>query len=89
MRSLFGIAFGMFAVFYLANAMAPEISPDGAGYHLGLVSHYLREHGFVPITDNLYAAMPGGVEMLFLFKFLVGVFTHAHVSLSYPKRPVT
>jgi len=72
MRSLFGIAFGMFAVFYLANAMAPEISPDGAGYHLGLVSHYLREHGFVPITDNLYAAMPGGVEMLFLFAFAFG-----------------
>jgi hypothetical protein len=52
--------------------MAPEISPDGAGYHLGLVSHYLREHGFVPITDNLYAAMPGGMEMLFLFAFAFG-----------------
>jgi hypothetical protein len=62
----------MFAVLYLANAMAPEISPDGTGYHLGLVSHYLREHGFVPITDNLYAAMPGGMEMLFLFAFAFG-----------------
>jgi len=66
------IAFGMFAVLYLANAMAPEISPDGATYHLGLVSHYLREHGFVRITDNLYAAMPGGMEMLFLFAFAFG-----------------
>ena len=72
MRILFGVAFGMFFVLYLANAMAPEISPDGAGYHLGLVGHYLREHGFVPITDNLYAAMPGGVEMLFLFAFAFG-----------------
>jgi hypothetical protein len=67
-----GIAFGMYAVLYLANAMAPEISPDGSGYHLGLVSHYLREHGFVAITDNLYAAMPGGMEMLFLFAFAFG-----------------
>jgi hypothetical protein len=59
-------------VLYLANAMAPEVSPDGAGYHLGLASRYLREHGFVRITDNLYAAMPGGVEMLFLFAFAFG-----------------
>jgi hypothetical protein len=62
----------MFVVLYLANAMAPEISPDGATYHLGLVSRYLREHGFVRITDNLYAAMPEGVEMLFLFAFAFG-----------------
>ena len=72
MGILWSIAFGMFAVLYLANAMAPEISPDGSAYHLGLVSHYLREHGFVPITDNLYAAMPGGMEMLFLFAFAFG-----------------
>jgi hypothetical protein len=71
-RCLWTLAFGIYAVLYLANAMAPEISPDGATYHLGLVSHYLREHGFVPITDNLYAAMPGGVEMLFLFAFAFG-----------------
>src|SRR5665811_1034723 len=48
------------------------IRDSGAGYHLGLVSRYLREHGFVRITDNLYAAMPGGVEMLFLFAFAFG-----------------
>ena len=72
MGILWGIAFGMFAVLYLANAMAPEISPDGSTYHLGLVSRYLNEHGFVRITDNLYAAMPEGVEMLFLFAFAFG-----------------
>jgi Dolichyl-phosphate-mannose-protein mannosyltransferase len=72
MGTLWGIAFGMYLVLYLANAMAPETSPDGSGYHLGLVSRYLREHGFVRITDNLYAAMPGGVEMLFLFAFAFG-----------------
>ena len=69
---LWGIVFGIYFVLYLANAMAPEISPDGAGYHLGLVARYLREHGFVRITDNLYAAMPAGVEMLFLFGFAFG-----------------
>jgi hypothetical protein len=69
---LWGVAFGMYAVLYLANAMAPEASPDGATYHLGLVSRYLGAHGFVPITDNMYAAMPGGVEMLFLFAFAFG-----------------
>ncbi len=52
--------------------MAPEASPDGATYHLGLVSRYLGAHGFVRITDNMYAAMPGGVEMLFLFAFAFG-----------------
>ena len=72
MGLLWGAAFGIYVVLYLSNAMAPEISPDGSGYHLGLVSRYLREHGFVGITDNLYAAMPGGVEMLFLFAFAFG-----------------
>ena len=66
------IPFAAYFVFYLANAMAPEVSPDGAGYHLGLVARYVREHGFVAITDNFYAAMPGGVEMLFLFAFAFG-----------------
>jgi dolichyl-phosphate-mannose-protein mannosyltransferase len=67
-----GVVFGMYAVLYLANAMAPEVSPDGATYHLGLVSRYLGAHGFVRITDNMLAAMPGGVEMLFLFAFAFG-----------------
>ena len=71
-RALWWIAFGIYVVLYLANAMAPEVSPDGAGYHLGLVARYLREHGFVRITDNFYAAMPAGVEMLFLFAFAFG-----------------
>jgi hypothetical protein len=70
--SLWLIPFAAYFVLYLCNAMAPEHSPDGAAYHLGLVMRYLREHGFVRITDNMYAAMPGGVEMLFLFAFPIG-----------------
>ena len=66
------LPFAVYFVIYLAYAMAPEASPDGAGYHLGLVQRYLLEHGFVAITDNFYAAMPGGVEMLFLFAFAFG-----------------
>jgi hypothetical protein len=61
-----------FVVLYLSNAMAPEISFDGSRYHLGLVARYLREHGFHPIHDNFYAALPAGVEMLYLFAFAFG-----------------
>jgi hypothetical protein len=61
-----------FLVLYLSNAMAPEISFDGSRYHLGLVARYLREHGFHAIHDNFYAALPAGVEMLYLFAFAFG-----------------
>jgi hypothetical protein len=61
-----------FLALYLSNAMAPEISFDGSRYHLGLVAHYLREHGFHAIHDNFYAALPAGVEMLYLFAFAFG-----------------
>jgi hypothetical protein len=60
-----------FAV-YLANAMAPEVSPDGSAYHLSLVARYLREHGFHRITWDLYASLSEGVEMLFLFASAFG-----------------
>ena len=42
---LWKIVFGIYVVLYLSNAMAPEVSPDGAGYHLGLVARYLRPNG--------------------------------------------
>jgi hypothetical protein len=66
------IPIAAYFVWYLCHAWAPEASPDGAGYHLGLVIRYLHAHGFVRITDNMYAAMPGGVEMLFLFAYPIG-----------------
>ena len=52
--------------------MAPEFSFDGSRYHLGLVGRYLREHGFHRITDNLYASLSQGVEMLFLYAYAFG-----------------
>lgn len=57
---------------YLMHSMAPEISADAASYHLGLVSRYLREHGFSRLTTNIYAMLSQGMEMLFLFAFAFG-----------------
>ena len=71
-RTRWWLLFLPFLILYFFNAMAPEISYDGSRYHLGLVSRYLREHGFHPITDNLYAALSQGVEMLYLFAFAFG-----------------
>jgi hypothetical protein len=62
----------LYFILYFFNSMAPEISYDGSRYHLGLVSRYLREHGFHRITDNLYASLSQGVEMLFLYAFAFG-----------------
>ena len=61
-----------FLVLYFFNAMAPEMSPDGSTYHLGLVARYLRRHGFEPITTNMYANLSQGIEMLYLFAFSIG-----------------
>jgi hypothetical protein len=52
--------------------MAPESSPDGAAYHLGLAGRYLRDHGFHRNVDSIYAMMPEAVELLFLFAFAFG-----------------
>jgi len=57
---------------YFLRAIAPEVSPDGATYHLGLTARYLREHGFHRITWNYYASLPQGMEILFLFAFAFG-----------------
>lgn len=64
--------FAAFSLFYFIHALAPELSPDGMSYHLGLVARYTREHGFVPFTTNMYAMLPQGLEMLFLFAFGIG-----------------
>ena len=61
-----------FTILYLSNAMAPEASPDGSSYHLGLVARYYREHAMAPVTTNMYAALSQGMEMLFLSAYAVG-----------------
>ena len=62
----------VYGLVYLSRSFAPEISPDGATYHLGLVYRYYRQHGFEDLTTNFYAAFPQGMEMLFLYAFAFG-----------------
>jgi hypothetical protein len=68
-----------FAVLYLLHALAPEHSPDGVTYHLGLIARYYREHGFNPIHTTMYAQLTQGAEMLYLMAYAVG--RHSAASL--------
>ena len=72
LRMVFGWCAGIFAVIYFVNAWAPEASLDGSSYHLGLVARELRVHGFEPLTNNMYAMLSQGVEMLFVPAFAIG-----------------
>ncbi len=71
-RALLWAVIAVFGVLYFFNAMAPEFSPDGSGYHLGVVTRYLHEHGFLRITWHMYANLSHGMEMLFLPAFAFG-----------------
>jgi hypothetical protein len=66
------LLFAPFTVYYFFHAWAPEFSPDGSGYHLGLVARYVRAHGFERITTDILASLSGGVEMLFVPAFMIG-----------------
>ncbi|MEQ1885847.1 MAG: discoidin domain-containing protein [Bryobacteraceae bacterium] len=73
-----GIRYGLGAiasvyfVTYWMNAWAPEFSPDGSSYHLGILARYLRSHGFVAVPTNVYASLSQGFEMLFAPAFAIG-----------------
>lgn len=69
----------VYGAVYLAWAVAPEVSPDGSAYHLGLVARYLRQHGFGRITTNMYANISMGIEMLYLCAFSIGKHSAAAV----------
>ena len=71
-RYLFIGIFTIFGVLYFSNAMAPEMSPDGSSYHLGIIGRYYSNHGFERITTNMYANLSQGVEMLYLFAYAFG-----------------
>ncbi|MBK5293519.1 MAG: glycosyltransferase family 39 protein [Acidobacteriia bacterium] len=62
----------LFTTLGFLHAMAPEMSPDGSTYHLGLVARYYRERGFSFLTTNMYANLSQGVEMLFLYAYAFG-----------------
>jgi hypothetical protein len=61
-----------FLLLTFTHAMAPEMSPDGSAYHLGLVARYYREHGFHRYTSSIYGMLSHGLEMLFLSAYAFG-----------------
>ena len=69
---LFAVVFAAFFACYLSNAAAPEISPDGSGYHLGNVARDWRHHGFDWDYHSIYSSFSQGMEMLFLVAFSIG-----------------
>lgn len=71
-RLIFVAVTAVYFYVYFFNAMAPEMSPDGSTYHLGLVRRYLSAHGFVPITTNVYASLSQGIELLYMYAFSFG-----------------
>ena len=86
---LFWSLYTIFGVLYFFSAMAPEHSPDGMTYHLGLVGRYYREHGFHLIATNMYAGLSQAMEMLFLFAFAFGrhsaaAMVHCAFLMSFP-----
>lgn len=60
-----------FGFYYLVHALAPEIQPDAAGYHLGLVAEWARLHR-IPARIGFYELLPLGLEVLFYPAFLAG-----------------
>ncbi len=67
----FGAVFAVFTAIYFVNAWAPEMSPDGSGYHLEFVAQFVRAHRFVRL-DNMYAALSEGIETLYVPAFAFG-----------------
>ncbi len=70
-RALFWALFALFTYTSFFHALAPETSPDGSHYHLGLVLRYLEAHGFRHVP-SLYAYLSQGTELLYLFAFAFG-----------------
>jgi hypothetical protein len=64
-------------VVYFFHALAPEISPDGSGYHLGNVLRIWTAHGFRWDYHSLYSSLYQGLEMLFLVAYSFGGFPAA------------
>lgn len=71
----------VFAVVYFINALAPETSPDGAGYHIPIAAMYSRAHGFVRATWNTYFNLSQGIELLFMMAFAFG--RHSAAALTH------
>lgn len=78
-----------FAIWAVVWAIAPEFSPDGASYHLGVMGRFYREHGFVAMPAHMYAHLSQGVDLLFLYAYAFGrhsaaAMTHCLFLLTLP-----
>ncbi len=69
---LFLVIFTAYFGAYFFNALAPEVSPDGSGYHLGNVYRMWQQYGFAWDYHSIYSHMPQGMEMLFLPAYTIG-----------------
>lgn len=69
---LFRLLVLTYGAYTFIHALAPDFSPDGIAYHLGTVGRWFRAGGLQPYTTNMYANMPMGIEMLFLFAYSFG-----------------
>ena len=56
--------FLFYGVVYLSNSLAPEFSPDGSTYHLGLVARYVRQHGFEAHDKHVRQSVAGDGDAL-------------------------
>ncbi len=72
LKVLIGLCAGAYFTLYLFPAWAPEHSPDGSSYHLGIIARYLNHRGFEAVTTNFYAMLGQGVELLFAPAFVIG-----------------
>ncbi|HLJ45827.1 MAG TPA: glycosyltransferase family 39 protein [Bryobacteraceae bacterium] len=72
-RLAFWACYLVYGFIYVPNALAPEVSPDGTAYHVGLIAQYYRVHHIQWLTTSMYASLSQGIEMLFLFAYGLGV----------------
>jgi hypothetical protein len=69
---LFWVVLSAFLFVYFFNALAPEASPDGMGYHLGNVLRLFQAHGFVWTYRSMYSYLSQGMELLYLVAYTFG-----------------
>jgi hypothetical protein len=80
-KRLFLAVYILFAIYAVPWAMAPEFSPDGASYHLGVMSRFYREGGMVPTPTHMYGMLSQGIDLLYLYAFSIG--RHSAAALTH------
>lgn len=65
-------AIALAAGYQFLVALGPSVFYDGLVYHLGLPAHYLQKQRLVATPLNVYAGIPAGVEMLYLWLLALG-----------------